>query len=87
MSGMMRTAFLNAVTAVRYGGMHNHPLLHELPDYARRGAAKRMFFDRKSSFFFARIPKNANSTLVRTFSFHLGLMVDSDPKGLQPSAF
>ncbi len=71
----------NAVMGLRYGGNLNNPILKNIPGYARRSTLKRIFYSSPCNFFYARIPKNANSTLVRTFSSHLGFPVESDPSG------
>ncbi len=71
----------NIFISLKYGGSENHPLLTQLPPYARRSALKRIFFSKSHNFFYARIPKNANSTLVRTFSSHLGFSTAADPSG------
>lgn len=71
----------NSIVGMRYGGNKNHPLLKGLPEYAKRNALKRIFYSRSHNFFYARIPKNANSTLVRTFSAHMGFSVETDPTG------
>lgn len=77
----MLKKFRNAMTGLRYGNKENHPLLKRLPEYARKSALNRIFYSEPHNFFYARIPKNANSTLVRTFSAHLGFPFDGDRTG------
>lgn len=78
----MNKRLRNALISLRYGGNNNHPLLKGLPEYAKRSALKRIFYSRPHNFFYARIPKSANSTLVRTFSSHMGFPSEADPSGM-----
>lgn len=49
-----------------------HPMLAETPDCAKRAVLSRCFFLPKQSLYYARIPKNANSTIAKTLASHAG---------------
>ncbi|NRB20928.1 MAG: sulfotransferase family 2 domain-containing protein [Rhodobacteraceae bacterium] len=68
-------------TQTRYGRIEGSPIFAQIPDFAKRATATRMFVCPKHNFLFVRIPKCANSTLVKTFSKHCGVVLTNDTSG------
>lgn len=56
-------------------------MFSKLPHYARGPVSDRAFFSPRHNFYFARIPKCANSTLVKTFAYHCGFDFEYDYHG------
>mmetsp|Transcript_3759 Transcript_3759/g.6981 ORF Transcript_3759/g.6981 Transcript_3759/m.6981 type:complete len:243 (+) Transcript_3759:1368-2096(+) len=62
---------LEAALILRYGGVMNYPLLAGVPKHYSRALLTRLAFSKRHNFFYARIPKAANSTVVATLASHI----------------
>lgn len=57
----------------RYDRPTDHPMLALTPEHARMAVLSRCFFLPRQSLYYARIPKNANSTISKTLASHSGV--------------
>lgn len=69
--------------AVRYGGLSRHPLLCDLDPTIRDAVAKRFCYSSRYNFTYQRVPKSANSTIVKTLAAHMSkkLISERDARG------
>lgn len=83
----MNFYLIQAQALFQYGGISRHPLVSGLDPEIRDGVAKRFCHrpeaEGRTAFTYLRIPKSANSTTVRTLSFHAFGQpgIEGDPSG------
>lgn len=78
--GFQRIHWNEFLLKLRYGSVSRYPLLRGIkPEYHRK-VLLRMAYDRQHGFFYARIPKAANSTVMATLARHIDGTSGRDPK-------
>lgn len=78
-SGFQRIHWNEFLLKLRHGSIARSPLLEGIkPDYHRK-VLLRIAYDRRHGFFYARIPKAANSTVVATLVQHMEGGARRDP--------
>ena len=71
----------------RYTHPTDHPMLSSTPVEARKAVLSRCFYLPKHRLYFARIPKNANSTITKTLAAHAGLRWQDEEGRLAKNIF
>lgn len=66
-----RRILRNATVFARYGTVDRYPITALLPSHARRAIVSRVCYFPTFNLFYARLPKCANSTIVRTLATHI----------------
>ncbi|GAA5067888.1 sulfotransferase family protein [Roseibacterium beibuensis] len=56
-----------------YPDPKDHPMLASTPGHAKKAVLSRCYYIPKFGLYYARIPKNANSTISRTLTAHAGV--------------
>ncbi|AHM05566.1 hypothetical protein roselon_03308 [Roseibacterium elongatum DSM 19469] len=77
----------NARVLSPYATPHDHPMLANTPDHARNAVLSRCFYFPKQGMYYARIPKNANSTIAKTLATHAGVHRQDDEGRLAKNIF
>jgi hypothetical protein len=70
-----------------YAQPTDHPMLSRTPEHAKLAVLSRCFYFPKQGMYYARIPKNANSTIAKTLASHAGLRLQDDEGRLAKNIF
>ncbi|MEJ6389687.1 sulfotransferase family protein [Gymnodinialimonas ulvae] len=66
----------DVLLTLRYGSPARYPLLSSIPRQYHNAVLMRFVYSKPANFFYARVPKCANSTVMATLGTHLGVKDD-----------